>query len=233
MNYEGFTRRQFIKITDLATAGIVLGQGCATIGFESKEDIANIKWDANLAIPVPKEGCYAGWHRDIPTDLKYISPIAFPNMYPKLNKSAMDDEKTLISSYKADYRKGPAAHSFSDRQIGGAWFPDGICDVAHKQGVIPLIRYYFFDDFKRVAKGHYDKYLIRFAQSAKEWGKLFFFVPYPEVNIDHRYKHVHPWAGSGGKGFKEAWARMHNIFDNEGANEYAIWGLHLIGTGAG
>ena len=215
---KSFSRRDFLKKSGQAALAIgggltldALVNSCAHIGFESAEDIANIKWDANPAIPVPKNGCYAGWHRDIPTDLKFISPTAYPDMYPKLNKSAMDNEKALISSYKAYYGKGPAVHSFSDRQITDVWFPKGICEVAHNSGVIPLIRYYFFDQFKRVARGEYDKYLKAFAKGAKEFGKPFFLVPYPEVNISYHAKDVHPWAGGGGKGFKEAWARMHNI----------------------
>lgn len=164
------TRREFLKKTSQAALVISEGltleallDGCAGAPiFKSAEDVANIKWDANPAIPVPKNGCYVGWHRDIPTDLKYISPTAFPNMYPRLNKSAMDDEKALISSYKENYGKGPAAHSFSDRQITDVWFPKGICEVAHNNGVIPLIRYYFFSQFERVAKGEYDKYLNAF-----------------------------------------------------------------------
>jgi len=233
------TRRNFLKKFSQAALAIsgglaletLLG-GCAIAPiFESAEDIANIKWDANPAIPVPKDGCYVGWHRDIPTDLKYISPIAFPKLYQKLISSAVRDEKQLIDFYRADYGKGPAVHSFSDRQITDAWFPREICEVAHNNRVIPLIRYYFFDDFKRVAKGDYDKYLIKFAQGAKEFGKPFFFVPYPEANIGAHTKHVHAWGGSGGKGFKEAWSRMHDIFEKAGANEYAVWGLHLLSGG--
>lgn len=232
-----FTRRDFLKKTGQAALAISGGltleallDGCAGAPiFESPEDVANIQWDANPAIPVPKYGCYTGWHRDIPTDLKYISPVAYPSMYPRLNKSAMNDEKALIRSYRADYGKGPAAQSFSDRQITDVWFPNGICEVAHNNGVIPLIRYYFFDDFERVAKGEYDKYLKAFAQSAKEFGKPFFLVPYPEANAKGKIS-SHPWALKSSKGFKEAWRHMHDIFEDAGANEYAVWGLHLLNS---
>ena len=43
MNYDGFTRREFIKVTGLATAGIVLGQGCAT--FDYKKDWSQVPAD--------------------------------------------------------------------------------------------------------------------------------------------------------------------------------------------
>ena len=43
MNFDNLTRRQFIKITGLATAGIVLGQGCAT--FDYKKDWSQVPAD--------------------------------------------------------------------------------------------------------------------------------------------------------------------------------------------
>ena len=222
MNFDNLTRREFIKVTGLATAGIVLGQGCATVGFESKEDIANIKWDANPAIPVPKDGCYAGWHYDI------VYPTYDASVLEKQGSSA---EESVLDYYIRTFGVAPAVHSFSDRIIKGSYFPEGVCEVADSKGVIPLIRYYFKPDFENVAKGNYDKMLRKFAQGAKEFGKPFFFVPYPEVNISGAWKHVHPWAGGNGREFKKAWKHMHNILDGEGANDYAIWGLHLLGQG--
>lgn len=231
------SRRRFLKVTTgsvaLALAGLTYGfspkeaeaMGCAHGLIETREDVAKIKWDANPAIPIP-DGCYTGWHSD-------IFSITIGPLRHLFKKIGAPEEEKLISSYEEDYGRGPAVHSFSDRNVGEDFFPTQICEGAYNKGVIPLIRYYFVSNFEKVAKGNYDKMLRKFAQGAKEFGKPFFFVPYPEVNIDSRFKHVHPWAGSGGKGFKEAWARMHNIFEKIGANEYAVWGLHLIGIDAG
>jgi hypothetical protein len=198
--------------------------------FESAEDIATIKWDVNPAIPVPKYGCYTGWHMDI------CAPVLglYKNMFG--TTVGTPEEKKLIGYYEKDYSQGPAVHSFSDRLICDDFFPTQICEGAYNKGVIPLIRYYFTPDFEMVAKGMRDKILKGFAQGATEFGKPFFFIPYPEVNIMAHFKHVHPWAGSarsGGKWFQKAWERMHNIFEQEGANEYAVWGLHLIGLDVG
>lgn len=233
------SRRTFLKVTaesaTITLAGLVYGfspkeadaMGCAYGLIETPEAVANIKWDANPAIPVPKNGCYAGWHKD----LESLGEGDFIQLFNTERVRLFEED--LIDYYIKDYGQGPAVHSFSDRNITGDFFPSKFCEGAYNKGVIPLIRYYFFPDFENVAKGKYDEMLKEFAQGAKEFGKPFFFVPYPEVNIDSRFKHVHPWAGSGGKGFKEAWARMHNIFEEIGANKYAVWGLHLIGIDAG
>jgi hypothetical protein len=65
---KNLSRRDFLKKT--GQAALAIGGGltleallisCATAPiFESAEDVANIKWDANPAIPVPKYGCYIG-----------------------------------------------------------------------------------------------------------------------------------------------------------------------------
>ncbi len=220
------SRRTFLKAAVVGSG--LLAAGCAGLPvFESREDIAKIKWDSNPAIPVPTSGCYVGWHYD-------ISPLTvgiYRRLFRKLDSS--DEEILITKHYEKDYGQGPAVHSFSDRLVGDDFFPKQICEGAYNKGVIPLVRYYFFPDFKRVARGDYDNLLVKFAQGARDFGKPFFFVPYPEANIVSRFKYVHPWAGSGGKGFKEAWKHMHNIFDGEGANDYAVWGLHLIGLYVG
>jgi len=232
------TRRDFLKKTGQAALAISGGltleallDGCAGAPiFESPEDVANIKWDANPAIPVPKNGCYAGWHLDI------IGPVhgqARPKYWRKVASSSKKAEHDLEKYHGEPYGKLPAVYSFSDRLVGRdeGFFPKGIFDGSFNKGVIPLVRYYFFEDFENVARGKYDKTLKNFAQGAKEFGKPFFLVPYPEVNISGAYKNVHPWAGGNGKQFRKAWTHMHDVFEGEGANEYAVWGLHLLGSG--
>jgi len=222
-------RRDFLKKSGQAALAVSGGltvdallSSCATVGFESREDVVNIKWDANPAIPVPTDGCYAGWYAD-------VCGVQF-GIYGELFKKRVGapEEERLISFYEKFYGQGPAVHSFADRAIRGDFFPKSICEGAYNKGVIPLIRYYFTSDFEGVAKGKYDGELRKFAQEATEFGKPFFFVPYPEVNIPASHKHVHAWGGDSGEWFEPAWAHMRKIFDEIGANENAVWGLHLI-----
>lgn len=221
-------RREFLKKTGQAALAISGGltldallSSCATVGLESREEIAKIEWDANPAIPVP-DGCYTGWHRDL-TSPGYGD---FIQLFNTENVRLADEE--LIESYMKDYNQGPAVHSFSDRNIMGDFFPSKFCEGAYNKGVIPLIRFYFKPDFEKVAEGEYDGELEAFAQGAVEFGKPFFLTPYPETNIPADRRHIHAWAGDSGEWFEPAWARMHDIFEEVGANEYAVWGLHLI-----
>ena len=228
------SRRDFLKksgkVALAVSGGLTLDallSNCATVSItESREDVANIKWDANPAIHVPKDGCYAGWHGDIvPPRLGAYRNKIWNNLTPK-------SEEDKIGRYERDYNQTPATHSFSERHVGkDGIFPSAVCEGAHNKGVIPLIRFYFFQNFNKVAKGGYDEQLVRFAQGVEKFGKPFFFTPYPEANIGGAYKHVHPWAGGNGREFRKAWKHMHNIFDGEGANQYAVWGLHLLGFG--
>ena len=82
-----------------------------------------------------------------------------------------------------------------------------------------------------MAKGKYDNELVSFAKSVRKVKRPFFLIPYPEANIGSHWKFVHPWAGNGGKNFRLAWKHMYSVFEQEGANEYAIWSLHLLGFG--
>ena len=46
-------------------------------------------------------------------------------------------EENLINMIVEDFGKRPAVHWFSDRDIGGGWFPEQICDDAYDKDVIP------------------------------------------------------------------------------------------------
>jgi len=236
MNISNFfnanlNRRDFLKKTgQLALAvggGLTLSSllnGCATVGFESREDIANIKWDANPAIPVPKDGCYLGWHYD-------IVPFSYGPEY--LSTYGPSQEESILEFHSRTYGKQVAAHSFSDKIIGkSGYFPIDICKVMSKQGVIPIIRWHpHTPDFRRVVQGEHDDILKEFSEGAAAYQEPFFFVPFPEVNIGSNWSDVHSYAKSYGAGFQEAWRRMHEIFSAAGANKNTVWGLHLLGFG--
>jgi len=227
MGEAALTRRDFIKQTGKAalsvSGALVLGNildGCAgTSIIESAEDVAKIKWDANPAIPVPQNGCYIGWHHQL-------------SVAPYYSFAIESEEKLLNEWHYEFFDQYPAVHSAFEKTPSGEDFPTYSCQGMYNKGVIPLLRYYFKPDWENVANGKYDKIIEKFALGAKKFGKPFFITPYPEANIDRAYKHVHPWAGGVGKHFGAAWRHMHNIFNEIGANEHAIWGLHLLGFGA-
>lgn len=98
---------------------------------------------------------------------------------------------------------------------------------AVEMGVIPIISY----DARRIGlkenvrnlipKGKYDKYIKLTAKNLKSFGDRyggFFIRTMQEMNLFNTW----PWGGSSNK-FKKAWIHIWNIFDGEGANEYATW----------
>jgi len=206
-----FDRRNFIKTCSFATAGILLGCGSTP---SKKVTDTNIQWDANPVIPVP-DGCYVGWH------------------YENRTRDFMNEgggvEKKLLDHHEKTYGKSVAVHSFADRRVNGSRFPTAICSAMAEEGVFPIIRYHpYAPDFEIFSSGERYEEFKRFVKSAAEYKKPFFFVPFPEANIGGLSKHVHSWAGGSGKKLKKAWGEMYNIMEGEGANENAVWGLHLL-----
>jgi hypothetical protein len=223
---EIINRRKFLKFGLFGVAGLSIPSflnSCATPLIEAKEDVANIKWDSNPAISVPNDGCYIGWHNNLAPVFLGANPMQY------VKHVGQEDVNKSLGRFKEYYGKKPAVMSFFDRHVTGEWFPYKVCEALDNNGVIPLIRYYFTSSFKRVANGEYDGELVKFAENARKFGKPFLFIPYPEANIKHRYiRNVHPWAGKSGKDFRKAWKHMHHVLEEEGLNEYAVWGLHLI-----
>lgn len=209
-----FDRRNFIKTCSFATAGILLGCGSSP---SKKVTDKNIQWDANPAIPVP-DGCYLGWH--------------YENFTRDYVNEGGDVEKQLLEHHAKTYGKSVAAKSFADRRVSDRRFPTAICSAMYERGVFPIVRYHpyapDFDIINSDGQKGYENF-VKFAKAAKEYGKPFFFIPFPEANIGGNSKHVHSWAGGSGKKFKKTWDEMYNIMDGEGANENAVWGLHLLG----
>jgi len=126
LKLSGKTALGFGALKMASAAGLIISlnsilDGCSTVSqtLESREDVGNIAWDANPAIPVPKNGCYAGWHRTLDSiismDSKYFQ-------YINQERAAFDADGTL-RFYEQQYDKGPAVFSFSNRNVGGEFFP--------------------------------------------------------------------------------------------------------------
>jgi len=228
---DRLTRRAFLKKTGMTTLGMGFGlagksliNGCATAPiFESKDDVAQVEWDSNPAIPVPQDGCYFGWHKEIIGE----RPVTTWH----LERASPEKVLQPLRAFRESYEYFPSVYSFTDKGIYEGYFPANILDQIYSVGAIPLIRYYCSSTFENVVKGNHDKHLGTFAQAARGYGKPFFLTPYPEVNINDKYKYIHVWGGESGTQFQKAWKHMHHIFQEEGANEYTVWGLHLIGFG--
>ena len=233
------TRRDFLKQSAkgaAAVAGVAAGvsslevllNGCATLETftETREEV-DAMLESHPAVPTVKGHCYTGWFEGL------SGPVAAPIYLEGFRKyvGAAEVERAF-GRYKKLYGKSPAVFSFSDRSIIDEWFPDRICKAIHNEGATPLIRYYFYANFEKVAQGVYDHILEEFSTRAKDYGDSLFLVPYPEVNIVGRLRNVHPWAGNSGKHFNKAYERIKKAVYKAGADNVVL-GVHYMGSGAG
>jgi hypothetical protein len=214
----------------VTTAMSLSPTGCSTLQISNeKQGEVDAKLESHLAIPTPKSGCFVGFHSDI------VQPFLYGPLYEQLWKEmGVEKEKKSLLNKKDRFGYVPAVHSFSDRHVGvDGFFPKNVIVGAHEMGVIPLIRFYPRAKYQDIAKGTIDDIVKEFAGSFRATGIACFFVPFAEANIDERFKHVHHWAGDSGSWFAEAYSRIHEIMRKEGANDKAVYGLHLIGLTVG
>jgi len=221
-------RRQLLKgfLTSIAFSSLFpLLKGCITTR-DTKEELKNVVWDTNPAVPIPIDGCYVGSHSDI---LQTYIPYGRNYIIELLKKYDSLFINNLISYHKDKGGYIPAVFSFSTMHIGADWFPKNICEAIQNMGVIPLIRFHYPDDHLSLVKGKFDGELKNFARSIVEFQQPIFFVPWPVINYRRIPKGYFYRSGKVDiEAIQGAWERMHRIFENEGANEQTVWGLHLL-----
>jgi hypothetical protein len=181
--------------------------GCATMGFGPEENVIYPPLPGKKVQP-PEYGCFFGMHYS--RDGYHGSDWADSVLESEIGRTPM----IVIPPWQAmeSARKGGL---FSRRMTAE--------DFMSNEGTIPFInkfiQYYLVGvDFEKVGE---DKTFIRdhteFARGIVKKGRPLFFTTMHEMNVP-----IWPWSMNR-KGFKNTWRRMHDIFDQEGANEYATW----------
>ncbi len=215
------TRRKFVKLGLVTLSGFGLTplmKGCAQKQVESKPRIITTpNLESHAAIPTPQDQCYLGWHHDIGYRISGASD------FWRQEKSAQV-EKQILSSYQRKIGTLPAVHSIADDFLGDSYYPGSVLDAAIEMGVYPMMRYSPRADWMAISKGRYDHHLQRFSQQVSQTALPAFFTPFPGAG---HYDKDHPWKDWDPQYFIPAWDRMFNIFEQEGANRYLVWGLHL------
>jgi hypothetical protein len=220
-------RRDFVKLSLATFSGISLGpfiKGC--IQNQSVIEVpktATKELESHPAIPTPADQCYLGWHYDIGYRISGNSKYW-------LEEKSAQAEGQMLSIYKNKIGALPAVHSIADDFLGGSYYPGGVLKAAVEMGVYPLIRYFPRADWKAISKGDYDHHLQRFSQQVGQAALPAFFIPFPGAG---HYPRNHPWKDWDPEYFKPAWERMFKIFEQQGANRYLVWGLHLAGKSSG
>lgn len=221
------SRRKFVTICLATVSGLGLSpllKGCSRDQVVAEpRSSRTLKLESHPVIPTPVDRCYLGWHHDIGYRISGTSDYW-------LKEKSSQAAAQILAIYKNKIGTLPAVHSFTDDFLGGSYYPAGVLDTAVQMGVCPMMRYYPSADWESISKGDYDSHLKRFSQQVSKAALPAFFVPFPGAGY---YAGDHPWKDCNPEYFKPAWDRMFNIFEQQGANRYLVWGLHLASKSSG
>lgn len=221
------SRRHFLKLCLTTLSGFGLSpliKGCSrNQAVTEPRPVVTLKLESHPAIPTPEAQCYLGWHHDIGYNISGTSD------YWRKEKSSQA-EAQILNIYKNKIGALPAVHSIADDFLRGSYYPAGVLEAAIKMDVYPMMRYFPRMDWERISKGEYDRHLQLFSRQVSQAAIPAFFIPFPEAG---HYAGNQPWKDWNPQYFIPAWNRMYTIFEQQGANRYLVWGLHLASKSSG
>lgn len=207
---EDISRREFLKAAIgfvAGVSGLEMIAGCATTETP-KNQIMPAKGKSDYKIYPPKEGCFVGFYKQQNWDRR----IAGTSIPPTINH----------------YRKALGANP----AILALWcflsmgFPVTEAKTIRKNGIVPYVsimpgqgRWRESFDPDDVVRGRCDSYIKRLATDAAGFGEKhgsFFFTTMVESNADW-------WEWSRKPNTTHAVRRVWQIFEDQGANQYATW----------
>ncbi|MCX5913711.1 MAG: glycosyl hydrolase [Deltaproteobacteria bacterium] len=195
-------------------------------------------------VSAPKEGCLVGLYKERQSG---IDPVAaaknkemlakaknideYADMLRKENFFDSTDKETPIGNNITHYEKSLSAKPFifvlgdTPRLYSG--FPTRESKRLAKSGIVPYINArpgshvmtHLRFTLEELARGKRDNYIKEFAKSAAEFGKEhggFFMTTMEESNGNWYY-----WGQN--RDFVPAWRNIWQIFEDQGANQYATW----------
>jgi hypothetical protein len=206
---QDMTRREFLRAgLGLATAasGIGLLAGRAT-AQTPKNQIAPAKDKPDHKIYPPKDGCLVGFHKEQNRRFQLGKEIA-----------------TTIDHYRNALGANPAIITFwSFLSLG---FPVTEAKTMRQSGVVPFINIMpGYESWEQsfgpedVVRGKCDRYIKKLAADAAGFGEKhgsFFFTTMVEFNASWWFWSLNPDT-------TPAWRRIWQIFEDQGANQYATW----------
>lgn len=233
---RNFNRREFLKICNKVAAitfvanGLESILGCATTQKETKKDIVEIKLECNPILQIPEEGCYTGSNLQPSPVVSEYYRTADGRMQLTSRPPGAKEEERVIDGFFNRYGILPTFHAMGVGRHGASndHFPENICRAAVQKGVIPVIRYVvipFDDPYREILKGKFDDKFRKFAADTVKFEEPVVLVPFQLPNEpDNRWFR---WAGYSSGQYKDAWVRMHGIFQKEGANKNTIWSTKM------
>lgn len=206
----GLTILQFLK--GAAATGLLIEAarnltGCAAMEIGAEENVIYPSLPGKKIQP-PENGCFFGMH--------YARPGYFGDIWADTHLESEIGRTPMIVI--------PPWQAMDSAHTGGLFSrKKTVEDLMSSEGTITFINkmipYYLVGvDFEKVAE---DKTFIRdhteYAREIVKKGRPIFFTTMHEMNVP-----IWPWSGNR-EGFKNTWRRMHEIFDQEGANKYVTW----------
>ena len=214
MDNTNLSRRNFLKksgkVVLAGSAAIYFKSltGYAALSKETRDSVASIKWDCNPILPIPNIGAYTGTNWQLGPDW-------------------------VAETCKNQYRMPIAFNSFGRGTwaTSNEWFRPRDCQTLIRHRVVPVIRYIITgpdDSFRAVIQGKNDSHIQKFAQKAAAFGHPIVLVPWQCMNEPFWGGQVWWWSRGDASEYKEAWVRMHDIFEKEGANRNVVWSSKMI-----
>ena len=250
---EGISRREFLKAgVSLAAvaSGLQMIAGCATTETPKEQIMASpatvkakpviySQLSSNKIQP-PREGCLVGLFRkpaltESPIFGKKFKEVAtgsksmdeFVEMFKKegLHKGLEQSVNDNITYYERALGAKPFIFVLLDRLYSG--FPTTQSIEVVKRGIVVYVHACLGSYFsltpsfglKEIVQRKYDNHIKEFAQGAAEFGRehgSFFFTTMEEGNGNW-----YDWGKS--SNFIQAWRHIWQIFEDQGANQYATW----------
>ena len=176
---NSIARREFLKAAGKAALAASTGLdsliACApTLSalHETKEDVANVKWECNPMIPIPNDKICTGTNSRIPVEI-------------------------LNDYWKTHYGIGLTFHHPTWGSYDGMndAFPTVECQKEIEQGVIPVVRYVVlskpFDGFNPIANGKFDDDIKKFAHQAAKFEHPIILMPFEQLNTTSRMHKIY------------------------------------------
>jgi hypothetical protein len=220
-------RREFLKTSvglAAAASGLKMIAGCATTE-PAKVTALVYPPLPDKKIQPPREGCLVGFFKEPEASLKAKDSKFFYQRQPIFEVNYVNNDITYIENA---LNAKPSIIIIAGPKLYHK-FPMMQTTMVAKRGILPYVHVDIapFDStapipgfsVKEIAQGQQDGHIKGFAQDASEFDKEyggFFFSTMGDMNGGWFSWGKHP-------NFVPAWRHIWQIFDDQGANQYATW----------
>lgn len=197
------SRRTFLKVAGLGLVTLLYAlsnQNCATTSVrEVREESVVYPPLPRHKVQPPKNGCYIGFHSN--ANLDY-----YKNLIGKKPKII------IPGSFRMDCRTDFLT------ELVEAISSHGAIPFVYKTLTIAIPTYGFGN---LVGNKEFKKDLMKYARNIVKFGKPIFVCTMRELNCTYD-KNLYPWREQPTTA-KKVWKHMWQVFEDQGANEYATW----------